>query len=66
MAPPVPTLARAAAHAAGLVETWTGAGASSHRLGLDDAIALATALDRMPGRLTVHAIEAAGLTRAPA
>jgi len=33
--------------------------ASSHGLGLDDAISLATALDRMPARLIVHAIEAA-------
>ena len=37
--------------------------ASSHGLGLDDAIALAVALDRMPGRLIVHAIEAADLTQ---
>jgi hydrogenase maturation protease len=37
--------------------------ASSHGLGLDDAISLAIALDRMPGRLIVHAIEAADLTR---
>jgi len=39
--------------------------ASSHGLGLDDAIALAVALDRMPGRLIVHAIEAADLTQGP-
>jgi hydrogenase maturation protease len=37
--------------------------ASSHGFGLDDAIALALALDRMPGRLIVHAIEAADLTQ---
>ncbi len=37
--------------------------ASSHGLGLDDAISLALALDRMPGRLIVHAIEAADLTK---
>ena len=43
--------------AAGVAST-----ASSHGLGLDDAIALAVALDRMPGRLIVHAIEAADLT----
>jgi hydrogenase maturation protease len=45
----------------------TGAGriASSHGLGLDDAIALALALDRMPGRLIVHAIEAADLSQGP-
>jgi len=42
-----------------------GAGrtASSHGFGLDDAIALALALDRMPGRLIVHAIEAADLSQ---
>jgi hydrogenase maturation protease len=37
--------------------------ASSHGLGLDDAVRLAHALDRMPGRLIVHAIEAADLTQ---
>jgi hydrogenase maturation protease len=37
--------------------------ASSHGLGLDDAISLAIALDRMPGRLIVYAIEAADLTQ---
>jgi hydrogenase maturation protease len=40
-----------------------GQSASSHGFGLDDAIALALALDRMPGRLIVHAIEAADLTQ---
>ena len=39
--------------------------ASSHGLGLDDAISLALALDRMPGRLIVHAIEAGDLTQGP-
>ena len=39
--------------------------ASSHGLGLDDAVALAVALDRMPGRLIVHAIEAADLSQGP-
>ena len=39
--------------------------ASTHGFGLDDAIALALALDRMPGRLIVHAIEAADLTQGP-
>ncbi len=39
--------------------------ASSHGLGLDDAIGLALALDRMPGRLIVHAIEAADLGQGP-
>jgi hydrogenase maturation protease len=37
--------------------------ASSHGFGLDDAVALALALDRMPGRLIVHAVEAADLTQ---
>jgi hydrogenase maturation protease len=37
--------------------------ASSHGLGLDEAVGLALALDRMPGRLIVHAIEAADLTQ---
>jgi hydrogenase maturation protease len=37
--------------------------ASSHGFGLDDAIGLALALDRMPGRLIVHAIEAADLAQ---
>ena len=37
--------------------------ASSHGFGLDDAIALALALDRMPGRLIVHAIEAGDLAQ---
>jgi hydrogenase maturation protease len=38
---------------------------SSHGLGLDDAIGLALALDRMPDRLIVHAVEAADLTQGP-
>ena len=37
--------------------------ASSHGFGLDDAIRLALALDRMPRRLIVHAIEAADLSQ---
>jgi len=37
--------------------------ASSHGFGLDDAVGLALALDRMPGRLIVHAIEATQLTQ---
>ena len=41
----------------------TGPAASSHGFGFDDAIALALALDRMPGRLIVHAIEAADLSQ---
>ena len=43
----------------------TSQAASSHGLGLDDAVALAVALDRMPGRLIVHAIEAADLGQGP-
>ncbi len=39
--------------------------ASSHGPGLDDAVGLALALDRMPSRLVVHAIEAADLTQGP-
>jgi len=39
--------------------------ASSHGFGLDDAVRLARALDRMPGRLVVHAIEAADLSQGP-
>ena len=42
-----------------------GRTASSHGLGFDDAIRLAVALDRMPGRLIVHAIEAADLSQGP-
>jgi len=45
--------------------TGPGRPASSHGLGLDDAISLAVALDRMPARLIVHAIEAADLTQGP-
>jgi len=36
---------------------------SSHGLGLDEAIGLGRALDRMPGRLIVHAVEAADLSQ---
>ena len=39
--------------------------ASSHGFGLDDAVRLALALGRMPGRLVVHAIEAADLSQGP-
>ncbi len=45
--------------------TAGGQAASTHGFGLDDAIALAMALDQMPGRLIVHAIEAADLTQGP-
>ncbi len=46
-------------------QTGTRRAASSHGLGLDDAISLALALDRMPGQLIVHAIEAGDLTQGP-
>ncbi|EWM10211.1 hydrogenase maturation protease [Kutzneria sp. 744] len=36
--------------------------ASSHGLGIPDAVALATALDRMPRRLVVYAVEAADVS----
>jgi hydrogenase maturation protease len=36
---------------------------SSHGLGLEEAIGLAQAVDRMPGRLIVHAVEAADLSQ---
>jgi hydrogenase maturation protease len=45
--------------------TGAGRAASSHGLGFDDAIKLAVALDRMPARLIVYAIEAAELTQGP-
>ena len=38
---------------------------SSHGFGQDDAVRLALALDRMPGRLVVHAIEVADLSQGP-
>jgi hydrogenase maturation protease len=38
---------------------------SSHGFGLDDAVQLALALDRMPGQLVVHAIEAEDLSQGP-
>jgi hydrogenase maturation protease len=41
----------------------TARAASSHGFGLDDAVRLALVLDRMPGRLIVHAIEAADLSQ---
>lgn len=37
-------------------------GTSSHGLGIPDAVALATALDRMPRRLVVYAVEAADVS----
>jgi hydrogenase maturation protease len=56
------------------ITTVTGAlpaepGASSHDLGVGSAVALARALDRMPGRLIVHGVEGAdfsqGITMSP-
>lgn len=38
---------------------------SSHGFGVDEAIGLALALDRMPGRLIMHAVEAADLGQGP-
>ena len=49
-----------AAHPGG---SAAGQSASTHGLGLDEAIGLALALDRMPERLIVHAIEAADTTQ---
>jgi len=40
-----------------------GGPVSSHGLGLGDAIGLGRALDRMPGRLIVHAVEAGDLSQ---
>jgi hydrogenase maturation protease len=38
-------------------------GVSSHGLGLDDAIRLARALERMPSRLILHAVEVADVSQ---
>src|SRR5262249_61450474 len=43
--------------------TGLGGPVSSHGLGLADAIRLGWALDRMPGRLIVHAVEAGDLSQ---
>ncbi len=57
--PAVPgRLHRLVLHQAGATEVRT---VSSHGLGLDSAIGLGQALDRMPGTLIVHAVEAADL-----
>jgi hydrogenase maturation protease len=52
-------------HRLALDRTATGpsGSVSSHGFGLGDAIGLALALDRMPGRLIVHAVEAADLSQ---
>jgi hydrogenase maturation protease len=61
--PAVPgRLHRLVLHQAGVAEVRP---VSSHGLGLDSAIGLAQALDRMPGTLIVHAVEAADLGQGP-
>ena len=61
--PAVPgRLHRLVLHQAGAAEVRP---VSSHGLGLDSAIGLAQALDRMPGTLIVHAVEAADLGQGP-
>ena len=61
--PAVPgRLHRLVLHQAGAAEVTP---VSSHGLGLDSAIGLARALDRMPGTLIVHAVEAADLGQGP-
>jgi hydrogenase maturation protease len=40
-----------------------GVPVTSHGFGLDDAVGLGRALDRMPGRLIVHAVEAGDLSQ---
>lgn len=46
----------------GLAGRAGGRAASTHGLGLDDAIGLAHVLERMPDRMIVHAIEVADVT----
>jgi hydrogenase maturation protease len=61
--PAVPgRLHRLVLHRAGAA---VGRPASSHGLGLDCAIGLAQALDRMPGMLILHAVEAADVGQGP-
>ena len=61
--PSVPgRLHRLVLHEAGTAEVRP---VSSHGLGLDSAIGLARALDRMPGTLVLHAVEAADLGQGP-
>jgi len=55
-------LHRLVVHEAGSAEVRP---VSSHGLGLDSAIGLARALDRMPGTLIVHAVEAGDLGQGP-
>jgi hydrogenase maturation protease len=55
-------LHRLVLHRAGAAEVRP---VSSHGLGLDSAIGLAQALDRMPGTLILHAVEAADLGQGP-
>jgi Ni,Fe-hydrogenase maturation factor len=58
------TMPRTARPGPGSAETMprTGWAGSTHTLGLSEAVGLGMALDRMPQRLVVHAIEAADLT----
>jgi hydrogenase maturation protease len=59
--PPVPgRLHRLVLHQPG---TGGARPVSSHGFGVDEAIGLALALDRMPGRLIVHAVEAGDLSQ---
>jgi hydrogenase maturation protease len=59
--PPVPgRLHRIALDRAGLAD---GRPVSSHGLGLGATVSLAQALGRMPGRLIIHAVEAADVGR---
>ena len=61
--PSVPgRLHRLVLHQAGAAEVRP---VSSHGLGLDTAIGISRALDRMPGTLIVHAVEAADLGQGP-
>jgi hydrogenase maturation protease len=55
-------LHRLVLHQAGAAEVRP---VSSHGLGLDTAIGISRALDRMPGALIVHAVEAADLGQGP-
>lgn len=41
----------------------TASGVSAHGMGLDDAIRLALALERMPARLILHAVEVADVSQ---
>lgn len=49
-------------HRTSVVELLPQHTASSHGLGVPEAVALARALDRMPGRMVVYAVEAADVS----